>query len=550
MITLKQRAEIAVLLLGELCPPELQVALGCGYEACKRLICELEEKGRLSHLKGDTYRAGKANNELERRIGHNRGTLDPDSAREAIEAITEKKAENGRVRERIRIRSRDDDDDDDDEDTGYIGSVHDTRAYQSMDFGKLERPPMFKNLSEESSDNEQSDKKEGEDKNGTDPYAGMSLAERFEALRKKYKMIEDSDTSSDDDTDDDTDDTDDDDDDFDWLDDDLDWLDDDDDDDTEDTDSASGDSSDDSASKLTEGAKRLIGALFGDSSDTSGDKSDNDGDNSDDSDDGDDFDWLDDDDDDDTEDNSSDTDSDNDRGIEGLEAFITRRRRLADRSFERRRLCTREGANTAEGMLGNRIAEALFDSFTVLYSNEMYNINDTQTYNPVAFMVNECSRWYYSDKGHTISHLMKTLDVTTDRVSNAIAKVVEMYDCRMVAGEILTKKEIDPDTAVKQLIEFLAMIEHLKRLKVSEMYLLVSLDMQEQIRDTFKRLIIENAECNRTQLIERVDEAIRALTAEGSYDRVECFCYEAIRDHLDGSTDDEFLFFKASLLNI
>ncbi|MBQ8739386.1 MAG: hypothetical protein IJZ04_07805 [Clostridia bacterium] len=484
MITLKQRAEIAVLLLGELCPPELQVALGCGYEACKRLICELEEKGRLSHLKGDTYRAGKANNELERRIGHNRGTLDPDSAREAIEAITEKKAENGRVRERIRIRSRDDDDDD----TGYKGSVYDTRAYQSMDFGKLERPPMFKNLSEELSDKEQSDKKEGEGKNGTDPYAGMSLAERFEALRKKYKMIEDSDTSSDDDTDDT--------------------------DDTEDTDSASGDSSDDD----------------------------------------DDFDWLDDDDDDteddDTEDNSSDTDSDNDRGIEGLEAFITRRRRLADRNFERRRLCTREGANTAEGMLGNRIAEALFDSFTVLYSNEMYNINDTQTYNPVAFMVNECSRWYYSDKGHTISHLMKTLDVTTDRVSNAIAKVVEMYDCRMVAGEILTKKEIDPDTAVKQLIEFLAMIEHLKRLKVSEMYLLVSLDMQEQIRDTFKRLVIENAECNRTQLIERVDEAIRALTAEGSYDRVECFCYEAIRDHLDGSTDDEFLFFKASLLNI
>ena len=423
MITLKQRAEIAVLLLGELCPPELQVALGCGYEACKRLICELEEKGRLSHLKGDTYRAGKANNELERRIGHNRGTLDPDSAREAIEAITEKKAENGRVRERIRIRNRDDDDDD-----------------------------------------------------------------------------------------------------------------------TEDADSTSGDSSDESASKLTEGAKRLIGALFGD-------KNDNDGDNSDNSDDDDDFDWLDDDDDD-TEDNSSDTDSDNDRGIEGLEAFITRRRRLADRSFERRRLCTREGANTAEGTLGNRIAEALFDSFTVLYSNEMYNINDTQTYNPVAFMVNECSRWYYSDKGHTISHLMKTLDVTTDRVSNAIAKVVEMYDCRMVAGEILTKKEIDPDTAVKQLIEFLAMIEHLKRLKVSEMYLLVSLDMQEQIRDTFKRLIIENAECNRTQLIERVDEAIRALTAEGSYDRVECFCYEAIRDHLDGSTDDEFLFFKASLLNI
>ena len=27
-------------------------------------------------------------------------------------------------------------------------------------------------------------------------------------------------------------------------------------------------------------------------------------------------------------------------------------------------------------------------------------------------------------------------------------------------------------------------------------------------------------------------------------------CYEAIRDHLENATDDEFLFFKTSLLNI
>ncbi len=538
MITLKQKAEIAVLLLGELCPPELQVAIGCGYEQCKGLIKDLEEKGKLSHLKGDTYRAGKANSELERRIGHNRGTLDPDSAREAIEAITEKKAEEGRggsARERIRIRRNDDEGEDG---AGYFGSIHDTRVYQGMDFGKLERPPMFKNLSEESSDKKESEGKD-DNKNGADPYAGMSLAERFEALKKRYKMIEDdSDTSSDDSDDDDTDD--DDDDDFDLFDDDdLDWLDDDDDD------NSSGNESDDSASKLTDGAKRLISELFGgkdnDKNDTSSDDSDDD-----DSDDDDDFDLFDDDDDDD----ESDIASDDSKRTESIDAFLARRRRLADRNLERRGLANREGASSAEGMLGNRIAEALFDSFTVLYSNEMYNINDTQTYNPIAFMVNECSRWYFSDKGHTISHLMKTFDVTTDRVSNAIAKVVEMYDCRMVAGEILTKREVDPDKAVSQLIEFLAMIEHLKRLRVSEMYLLVSLDMQEQIRDTFKRLIIENAECNRTQLIEKVDEIIRGLTAEKSYDRVQCFCYEAIRDHLEGSTDDEFLFFKTSILNI
>jgi hypothetical protein len=120
----------------------------------------------------------------------------------------------------------------------------------------------------------------------------------------------------------------------------------------------------------------------------------------------------------------------------------------------------------------------------------------------------------------------------------------------MVAGEILTKKEIDLDGAVSQLVEFLAMIEHLKRLQISEMFTLVSLDMQEQIRDMFKRIIIENAQCNRTGLIDCVTDKIDTLKSIEGYDRVECFCYEAIRDHLENATDDEFLFFKTSLLNI
>ena len=535
MITLKQKTEIAVLLLAEFCLPELQVAIGGGYFETKQLMESLTSQGKISHLKGGTYRVNRVNSELERRIGHNKGLFDPDKAREAIEAITEKELsdeQNRLSRFRTRRKYNLSDDDDDDDDDGLDSPIFETRAYQRMNFGTLEKESPFKNLGEgngEGKGEDETDKK-------ADPYAGMSLAERFKALKERYREIDNKDGNDDENTDDDDEDEDDD---FSWLDDDDDdfsWLDDDDDDDDEgENNTSDGIKSriDKDGPHLSEGARKLLDDIFNKMNKDEGDTKEDDTD----------------DDEDEEDDDTDDTDDTN--STFDIDAFIQRRRKIANRNFERRRLSTREGATTTSGIIGNRIAETLYDAFTVLYSNEMFNINDTQTFNPVAFMVEENGRWYYSDKGKTIHFLTRAgFDLSSDRVSSAIAKVVEMYDCRMVAGEILTKKEIDLDGAVSQLVEFLAMIEHLKRLQISEMFTLVSLDMQEQIRDMFKRIIIENAQCNRTGLIDCVTDKIDTLKSIEGYDRVECFCYEAIRDHLENATDDEFLFFKTSLLNI